>query len=248
MTANLKTMKILTTILIFVKITTFGQTIKVDTFRLEKGQQFKNTTPNKIIFPIICSHNKKIDSLINTDLKNRFTNNEYPTNNLESTLIKWTQDRITFIDFQVTYNQNGILSINVSAEGCGAYCSSWKEYFNYSTSSGKRLNISDIIDDLVVFEKRVTEDRKKQYEAQRQELKETLKDKNSKMNDVTYNWVLEDYVSCEKNFSIESFAIHHNHLEVIDNCDLPHAIRCYTPIIELKYRFFIIEDKLKIKH
>ncbi len=177
----------------FVGTFAFGQSVQIDTFRPEKSGRFKGIQSDKMNFPIIRSGNKVIDSLINTDLKNRFTDNEYPTDNLDSTLIKWAGDQIVFLDFKVTYNQNGILSINVSAEGCGAYCTSWTDYFNYSTLNGKWLNISDVINNEAEFKTRVDKDKKEQYAEQKQELKEMLNDKDSGLDESTYKWALENY-------------------------------------------------------
>jgi len=246
--ANLKMTKILTIILVFIGTIAFGQSAQIDTFRLEKSERFKDIQSDEMNFPVVRSGNKEIDSLINTDLKNRFTDNEYPTDNLDSTLIKWTGDQIVFLDFQVTYNENGILSINVSAEGCGAYCTSWTDYFNYSTSNGEWLNISDVIDNSAEFKTRVDKDKKEQYAEQKRLLKEILNDQDSGIDESTYEWALENYEDCEKNSDLESFAIYHDCLEIIEDCYLPNAIKNLTPIIELKYYFSEIREELKIKN
>ena len=132
----------------FIGIAAFGQNVQIDTLivKLKVSDSFKELQSDRMNFPIIKTGNKEIDSLINFDLKNKFTSNEYPTDSIDSTLIKWADDQIIDIDFKVTYNKNGILSINISAEGCGAYCSYWTEYFNYSTVTGKTLDFSEIID------------------------------------------------------------------------------------------------------
>ena len=190
--------RILTIILVFIGTIAIGQEVQIETFRLEKSERFKDIQSDKMNFPIIRTGNKEIDSLINTDLKNRFTDNEYPKDNFDSTLIKWAGDQIVFLDFQVTYNRNGILSINVSAEGCGAYCTSWTDYFNYSTSNGEWLNISDVINNTVEFKRIVDKDKKEQYAEQKRLLKEMLNDQDSELDEVTYEWALENYDDCEK--------------------------------------------------
>jgi hypothetical protein len=246
--ANLKMTRILTIILVFIGTIAFGQSVQIDTFRLETSERFKEIQSDKMNFPIIRSGNKEIDSLINYDLKNRFTKNEYPTERLDSTLLKWAGDQIVFLDFQVTYNQNEILSINVSAEGCGAYCTGWTDYYNYSTSNGEWLNISDVIDNVAEFKSIVDKDRKEQYSEQKQLLKEMINDKDSGLDESTYEWALENYNDCEKNSDLESFAIYPDRLEIIEDCYLPNAIKNLTPIIELKYEFSEIGEELKIKN
>lgn len=240
--------RILTIILVFIGTVTFGQEVQIDTFRLENSERFKDIQSDKMYFPIIRSGNKEIDSLINYDLKNRFTRNEYPTEGLDSTLLKWAGDQIVFLDFQVTYNQNEVLSINVSAEGCGAYCTSWTDHFNYSTSNGEWLNISDIIYNAAEFKSRVEKDRKQQYAEQKQLLKEMLNDKDSGLDESTYEWALENYNDCETNSDLASFAIYPDRLEIIEDCYLPNAIKNLTPIIELEYEFSEIGEDLKIKN
>ena len=223
----------------FIGTIAFGQEVQIDTFRLQKSERFKDIQSEKMNFPIIRTGDKEIDSLINTDLKNRFTDNEYPTDALDSALIKWAGEQIVFLDFQVTYNRNGILSINISAEGCGAYCTSWTDYFNYSTSNGERLNISDVIDNIVEFKTRVDKDKKEQYAEQKQLLKEMLNDKDSGLDESTYEWALENYNDCEKNSDLESFAIYPDRLEIIEDCYLPNAIKNLTPIIWLGFSSFL---------
>jgi len=226
----------------------FGQVVQVNTFRLAESEHFKNIQSDKMNFPVVQSGDKKIDSLINQDIKNRFTGNEYPNETLDSTLIKWAGDQIVFLDFQVTYNQNGILSINISAEGCGAYCSNWTDYFNYSTLDGKWLIVSDLIDTTAKFLTGVNMDKEKQYSEQKQELKKMLNDPHSGLDESTYEWALENYNNCEKNSDLESFAIYPDRLEFIEDCYLPNAIKNLTPIIELKYMFSEIGEYLKIKN
>ncbi|MCQ0111219.1 hypothetical protein [Zhouia amylolytica] len=238
----------LTIILLFIGKIAFGQSVQIDTFQLEKSERFKDIQSDKMNFPIVHTGNKQMDSLINADIKNRFTDNEYPKDNLDSTLIKWAGDQIVFLDFQVTYNQNGILSINISAEGCGAYCTSWTDYFNYSTSNGEWLNISDVIDNPADFKSMVDKDKKEQYAEQKQLLKEMLNDTDSGLDESTYEWALENYEDCEKNSDLESFAIYPDRLEIIEYCYLPNAIKNLTPIIELKYEFSEIGEELKIKN
>tara|TARA_B110000967_G_C18703802_1_gene469200 strand:- start:100 stop:801 length:702 start_codon:yes stop_codon:yes gene_type:complete len=226
----------------------FGQVVLVDTFRLAESEHFKNIQSDKMNFPVVRSGDKKIDSLINRDIKNRFTGNEYPNETLDSTLTKWAGDQIVFLDFQVTYNQQGTLSINISAEGCGAYCSNWTDYFNYSTLDGKWLNVSDVIDTTAEFLARVNMDKEKQYAEQKQELKEMLNDPDSGLDESTYEWALNNYDECEKNSNLESFALYPDRLEIIEDCYLPNAIKNLTPIIELKYKFSEIGEYLKIKN
>lgn len=240
--------RIVTTILLLTfGLTSCGQKISVDTLFVPRTEKFSNLQNEKLKFPVIKTGNLKVDKAINTDLKNRFTNNEYPDLSTDSTLIKWS-DGIIYLDFEVTYLKNELISLNISAEGCGAYCTAWTEYFTYNYVTGRFLTIDQIIDTTGNFKNAVIADKDKQYEQQKKELKEMWLDKNAELDEDTYKWALEQYENCERDFKLESFALHSDHLEIIEKCYLPNAIKNLTPTIELKYKYFDIKEDLKIKN
>ena len=240
--------KILAILLVLVETTVSGQIVQIDTLRLQESERFVEIQSDKMNFPIIRTESKRIDSLINFDLKNRFTSNEYPNESIDSTLIKWAGDQIIYMEFEVTYNKDGMLSLNISAEGCGAYCSSWTDYFNYSTISGEALDISEIIDITGEFGTRIHTDKETLYDQQKQELREMLNDKESGLDSMTYKWALEYYHDCESSVDLKSFAIYPDRLEIIEFCYLPNAIKNLTPTISLKYDNSEIGKYLKIKN
>lgn len=214
-----------------------SQNIHVDTLFLPMTERFGTMPVEFLKFPVIKTGNIKIDKLINTDLKNRFTNNEYPNLPADSALIKWAGDQITFLDFEVTYLKNGLLSFNISAEGCGAYCTGWTDYFNYSLKTGKYLSLNDIIDTTGEFKKMVYTEKDKQYDAQRAELKKIKADPNSDLDDETYQWVLEQHKECDESFTLTSFALYPDRIEIIDKCSLPNATKSFNPEIKLIYKY-----------
>lgn len=241
--------RILTTILLLtLGLTSFGQDIRIDTLFLPKTEKFTHFQNDKLKFPIITTGNLKIDNSINKDLKNRFTNNEFPDLPTDSTIIKWSDEQVIYLDFEVTYIKNGLISLNISAEGCGAYCTGWTDYFTYNYLTGQYVTFGEIIDTTGNFVNRVIADKDKQYEQQKKELKEMLLDKNAELDEDTYKWALEQYENCEKEFTLNSFALHFDHLEIIEKCYLPNAIKSLTPMIELKYKYADIKKDLKIKN
>ncbi|MEO5776772.1 MAG: hypothetical protein ABIQ27_07700 [Flavobacterium sp.] len=240
--------RILTTILLITfGLTSFGQIISVDTLFIPRTEKFSNAQNEKLKFPVIKTSNLQVDKVINTDLKNRFTNNEYPDLTTDSTLIKWA-DGIIYLDFQVTYIKNGLISFNISAEGCGAYCTSWSDYYTYNYLTGQFVTIDQVIDTAGHFKNQVISDKNRQYEQQKKELKEMLLDKNAELDEETYNWALEQYENCQKEFTLNSFALYSDYLEIIEKCYLPNAIKNLTPTIELKYKYIDIKKDLKIKN
>ena len=240
--------KTLSIFLIFIGFIAFGQSAKIDTLNLKASERFKELQSDKMNFPIINSGKTEIDSLINFDLKNKFTQNEYPNESIDSTLLKWAGDQIIFLDFNVSYNRNGILSLSVSAEGCGAYCTYWTDYYNYSLKTGQALTLSDIVDTSGAFKILIFEQKDLQFEKQKTELKKMMLDKESGLDENTYEVALEYYEKCDNSFNLENFVIKCDSLEIICDCYLPHVMKNLTPIIELKYKLTDITEYLKIKN
>ena len=48
------------------------------------------------------------------------------------------------ISFEVLRNDTQFFSIGISAEGCGAYCEYFTEYFNYDSRTGRPIEIADL--------------------------------------------------------------------------------------------------------
>jgi hypothetical protein len=237
--------RILTTLLLLLGINSFGQKAIIDTLIIPLTSQFTNAQSNTFNFPFIKTGNHVIDSLINWGLKNRLSENEYPDDAIDSTLIKWAEDRINFFEFEVTFNNNGILSLHIEVEGCGAYCTSWTEYFNYCTKTGKILKLAEVVDTTGNFRTKIYAEKGKQYERQKNQLKELLSEAD--FDEDTYNWTLEEYTNCENSFNLNSFALYPDHLELIDKCYLPNVLKQYTPVINLMFKYDEIKDYLKLK-
>ncbi|MFG6685892.1 hypothetical protein ACGK9U_04860 [Mariniflexile sp. HNIBRBA6329] len=235
-------MKNLCYLVLFICLNSFSQSVKVDTLFLSPNE--KNNSPlDKLIYPIINTGNIKIDSLINFDLKNRYTFDEAPNLSVRETLTQWIGDQIGYIDFNVTYNQNNLLSINIQTEGCAAYCTNWISYFNYNIKTGQYLELNDIVD-LNQFKEQLITDKSNQFDRQLNELKELLK--TSEINLDEYSSLHEYYINCKNNADFEEFALYDYCLQVIEECSLPNAIKSMTPLIELKYAYSTLKNKLKL--
>jgi hypothetical protein len=234
-------------LIFFISFSALGQKAQIDTFKIKSSNRYAEISEEELKFPLISSGIKVVDSLINYDLKNRFTSNEYPTEPLDSTLIKWAGDGLTYMDFNVTYNDNGLLSFQISAEGCGAYCTFWTEYFNYNTQNGRWLEITDVLDLSKGFYDQVLKDKSQEYLFQKEDLKRDLNDPNSGLDQETYDWILELYLACESNFSLDRFALFSDSIQVINKCWMPHALLPYSPQIELKYPWSEWANSLKVE-
>lgn len=226
----------------------FGQNISIDTLIIPSNASETNLQANLLRFPIIKTGNLKVDHQINKDLKDRFTNNEYSDLPTDSALIKWVDEQIIYLDFEITYLRNELISLNIMAEGCGAYCSNSISYFTYNYVTGQFLTIDQIIDTSGNFKNLVYADKDRQYDSNKVELKKMYFDKNTAIDKDTYEWAMDEYINCSKEFTMKSFALHTNHLEIIDDCFFPNAIRNFKPNIILRYNYIDIKQDLKIRN
>lgn len=223
-----------------------GQNITIDTLILPKIESIKNPKIDRLKFPIIKTGNLEVDNTINKDLKNRFTNHEFSDLPIDSTLIKWAGEQIIYLDFETTYIKNGLISLNISAEGCGANCTASTDYFTYNYITGQFVAIDQIIDTTGRFTDLVIAEKDKQYEQSTLELKKMLISKTAEVDQDTYDRALAEYESCRKEFTIKTFALHADYLEIIYDCFLPRAINNLKPNVSLKYKYVDVKKYLKI--
>jgi hypothetical protein len=236
-------MKKLLYFILIISLNSFSQTVKIDTLHFYKSEQ--NTSPlDKLIYPIFKTGNKKIDSLINFDLKNKYTYNEAPNLSINKTLKQWIGDQIGYINFNITYNRNNIISFNIETEGCAAYCTYWKSYFNYNTKTGKSIKIDSLLK-LNNFKQQILDKKNEQFENEIKQLKELFKQKDIDKNE--YDWVYEYLNKCKNDEELEDFSLNENHIEFIETCSLPNAIKNMTPAIDLKYKYNDIREYLNFE-
>ncbi|MCB0737276.1 MAG: hypothetical protein KDC92_07170 [Bacteroidetes bacterium] len=220
--------------------------VEFDTFRLKQGESHIAITSESLIFPIVRTGNARLDETINQDVKKRYSRTGNSSETLESALSKLENEGIVYHDFSISLNNYGLLSFQINYESCGAYCTSWTEYFNYSTSTGKWLTLNDILDTAGEFRNRVYEDIKNRYSQQKTELLEMLNDPESELDSSTYQWALDCYNDCEKAFKLKTFTLHPKRLEVIHQCYLPNAIKYLTPAFNLYYNYSEIKEHSKV--
>lgn len=224
---------------------TYGQTITVDTLA------FNSTELNiigfeRIRYPIISTGNDTVDALINADIRNRFLHQEGQGLPIDSALLTWVSTGLVSVDFEVSYLSQELVSLQIHTEACGAYCSYYTGYFNYSLSTGYFLSFGDLVDTAGAFKAMVLNEQKRQYERARKHLRQDF-DTASKEDSSSILWALEAYAQCPKSIKWEDFVLHSDYLELIETCELPHAIRCYSLWFELKYEYDVIEEFLKME-
>ena len=52
---------------------------------------------------------------------------------------------LTELTYEIIRNDQSILSLKISAEGCGAYCESWDRYFTFNLKTGNQLLLDSLI-------------------------------------------------------------------------------------------------------
>ena len=231
---------------LFVSFNIFGQEVKIDTIKIKLSDRFTSGLEKNNYYPLIKTGKKEIDSLINYDLKNKVTRDESPKESIDSSLNQWASYGLVFLDFQINYNNNGILSLRIDGEGCGAYCTRWSNYYNYSTITGEALELYNIVD-LDYLKDDIIKKKNEQYKLNRKKLKKQLDDDDG-LDLYAYNFILERYNECDKNFKIKQFALFPDHLEIIENCYLSNMYKPSTPIIDIQYKLSDIKKHLKIKN
>jgi hypothetical protein len=233
-------------LLLVLSLETQAQSVAIERFTFSVLNENFESYVDDLCFPLVQSSDSKIDSLINTDLKNRFTGNEYPTESLDSTLIKWASYGIVYLDFQVNFNEQGILSLSIGAEGCGANCTGWTEYYTYNLTNGHYLELNDVLVLSPELTEKIHAEFTAQFKEQKEALANTLHDAEMQLDSIDYSWAMEYYEECENNFDMSVFVISAGQLSVIVDCYFPRLLSPLAPEIELNYTFDELKDYFKI--
>lgn len=108
---------------------------------------------NKIEFPLFKFKNINISNKINQTLLDSFKKNldqQIKTDNIQIT-IKKVSNSLDYCSYEI-FNSKNTISVELFLESSnGAYPSSWREYYNFSTVTGKLLLTKDILNDVEAF-------------------------------------------------------------------------------------------------
>lgn len=231
-------MKSYFTVMLLVSFSSYGQTITFREIKFTPNSRYYKTTKKTIIYPIVVTSNKRVDSLINFQIKNELFSPGDEKQSINKTLVENINDGLINLSYEVSYKKNGLLSFSIFSEGCGAYCSSWETYFNFDLKTGKKLSITDLINEnkLDSFYNIVFADKVKYLRVYKEEELSMLK--QGDVDSTTYDWALEQVDSnCIKDVKLEDFSFSSVSLEIKDTCEFPHAIRSQQPTFELKYTY-----------
>ena len=103
--------------------------------------------PYKGTMPYVQSDNAKLAQRINNSLFLETLELPAPAKLQDGLTERQTPERmssISDITFEVGRNDERIFALSVNAEGCGAYCEHYTNYFNFDAATGRRLTADDL--------------------------------------------------------------------------------------------------------
>ncbi|CAN5858413.1 hypothetical protein BH11BAC4_BH11BAC4_24110 [soil metagenome] len=231
-------------LLLFICITAsvFGQDVSFREIRRKAKTTYINNGDTTIIYPIIVTKNKQVEKIINDAIRSSVFEPEDLKKNQGQDLNAALETGLISLSYEVSFRRNGILSMNIFMEGCGAYCSSYTKYFNFDLRTGKTIGLKDIFKAgrLDSFSARVLEDKRKFLEAYLLEEEKNIPE----IIDTSSFSIIKEKVTtdCMKTVEMENFSLSKSAFEITDPCEFPHILRSQEPIYELKYSYKDLEQ------
>ncbi len=154
------------------------------------------------------------------------------------------EDGITSLDYNVSFCNERVLSIQFDFEGMGAYPSHWREYYNFS-STGSRLTLDSLIvkGQMNNFAELVKKQQAVNIDSAVVDFKRRLA--TSDIDSDTYKWAMDGIVgNCMDKFDHAKFMFSDSTLVVIIDCEFPHAIQCMNPLSDVAFSFAALKSLL----
>ena len=162
--------------------------------------------------PYVESSNKEVALKINTSIYTDML--EMPAPESSKAGIKNVPESMSSSQSDIRYtvwrNDGKILSIEINAEGCGAYCESYSNYFNFDATNGNVIEKTAIFTStgLAVLNKRVVLQRiariNKEIARLKQESKKTKPDRVNDDNESYFKDSIALYEECKAGFIEET--------------------------------------------
>ncbi|HZE84830.1 MAG TPA: hypothetical protein VE035_11015 [Puia sp.] len=224
----------------------YSQSVHIREIKFRPNPKFYKTTDTTIVYPVVVTGNQVVNRLINDVIKKRLLYPENSKMTLREALRAMIRMRLTDLDYEVTYNKNGILSLKVGVHVEAAYPNYWNEYFNFDIRTGQCLATKDILMDNMIepFKSKVFADKIDSLKSYKQEeLTKPLL--NKELDSETYHMATGIIDDCIATINIDNFSLTQQGIEIIDPCEFPHVIRGMEPTYELKYSFQFMYPYLK---
>jgi hypothetical protein len=217
----------------------YAQKASFKEVRMKPNPKYYTAEKPSVIFPVVITKNSEIDKLINDQIKNDVFEPDNENQSLRKTLIENINEYgLTDVTYEITYNGNNFLSFSIFSQGCGAYCSSSRTYFNFDLTTGKKVSIEDVISKNKIDSFKIIVQTNKINSLNKYKIEEKEFIGNDGIDSSIYNWAISEVDdNCINQISIEDFSVSGNSVEIFDPCVFPHAIQSQEPAIELKYSF-----------
>lgn len=162
----------------------------------------------------------------------------------------WPQEKdamppLNDISWVVHANTRKLLSLAISAEGCGAYCEYFTSYYSFDLKTGKLLGLDQVFnkEGLLLLKDSVNRLKKESLQAVLARLRKELRDTTISVDDVaTLKETIELYQDCLDRGGIETiqghgFYLHDGNLFIrLDRCSA-HVNRALDQLGEFEFSF-----------
>ena len=232
----------LTAILVIVMFRSSAQTCTVSALQFKPNPKFFRTEGFSVSYPVVTVKDKKVSEKINAIIRSELIDAEFMELPLREAMNATLENGLVSMSYAVTFNRDGICSITVEAESCGAYCSGWSRYFNFDLNSGEAIGIDDLVkkDSLNILKDRVYSDKMTAIKKYKEELREALT--RNETDSSTYDWAVGHVNGyCINTVRMDAYSLTDTGIEIKDRCEFPHAIQEQAPVYELNYSYKILE-------
>jgi len=215
-----------------------AQTCTVSTLKFKPGPKYFNRTDSTLKYPVVAVKDKKVSEKINSLIRSELIDAEYSELSVQDAMRASLENGLTSMSYNITFNREGIFSLTVDAESCGAYCSGWSRYLNFDLNTGEALTLDDLLKNGASgrLKEMVYADKVNAIHAYKKEMSENLSQKGIDSSD--YRWAMGEVDGhCINTIRMDAFSLTDSTLEIKDRCEFPHAIQSQAPFYELRYNY-----------
>jgi len=235
--------------LILVSFHLSAQTCTVNAIQFKPSIKFFSTQAYTVSFPVITTRDKKIGDKINETIQRELIDAEFMDLPFREAMKATLENGLISMSYSVTFNRDGICSITIAAEGCGAYCSAWYRYLNFDLNSGEIVSIDDMIKKVALnsLKDRVFKDKIVALNKYKEEMQEALV--RQEVDSSTYHWALTEVDGyCINTINMDAISLTDSGIEIKDRCEFPHAIQSQAPSYDLVYDYKLLEGYLEERY
>jgi hypothetical protein len=224
-----------------------SQSARFTQIKVKPLKKYYDVDSATIFFPVVVLSNQAVAAKINTSLRNRIvdTRGGDSTFGLNSSILLAVENGLVDLTYDILFNNNGMLSLDIRGEGTVAHPYYFQETLNFDLASGNAIAVSDLFTPagLKSFKTRVKHDKTKALVQHKSELKTLLS--NKEITKEVYDTALETINECLNSLSLDKFTLDGSSIVIYDNCEFPHYIRSIGPGYTLQYKLASLKIWLK---